>query len=121
MVKWVLRWVSYLIGLIVHNVDKPAGPILQKSRAFSIIKVGDLWHKTGDAPAVVLGDMALEPCLERQKPVCKSGRVSVKHCCGLEVHRSRVRVIFRINMRCQGVNTATVLGDIGVKLMCQHS
>jgi hypothetical protein len=99
--------------LIVHNVDKPARPILQKSQAFSIIKVGDLWHKTEDAPAVVLGDMALE-C---QKPACKSGRVSVKHCCGLEVCCSRVWVIFRINMQCQGVNTATVLGGIGVKLM----
>jgi hypothetical protein len=47
---------------------------------------------------------------KRQKPACKSGRVSVKHRCGLEVRRSRVRVIFRIDMRYQCVNTAAVLG-----------
>jgi hypothetical protein len=41
-------------------MNKPARPILQKSRALSIIKVGDLWHKTGDALAIVLGDMGLE-------------------------------------------------------------
>jgi hypothetical protein len=44
-------------------MDEPARLIPQKSRAFLVIKVGDLWHKTGDALVVVLGDMALEGLL----------------------------------------------------------
>jgi hypothetical protein len=44
-------------------MDKPARLILKRSQTFWIIKVGDLWHKTGDALAVVLGDMALKKLL----------------------------------------------------------
>jgi hypothetical protein len=44
-----------LNGGVPHSGRKP--------QAFSIINVGDLWHKTGDAPAVVLSNMALEELL----------------------------------------------------------
>jgi hypothetical protein len=65
-------------------VDKPGRLILQNSQAFSIIEVGDLWHKTGDALAVVLGDMALEELLLNEVMEAFVGKVDDKLVEGIE-------------------------------------